>query len=617
MPLLPETQHVAMEPYIAAVIAQLRNGDKEAQNVRRYPPLVSLLVAATEDVRVAAALALCDIAYGIPANQRAIAAAGGIPPLVRLLGKTNAAIQWQAAETLVVLARHRISRAAIAAAGGILPLVRLLSAPSGPTRVAAAAVLAGLSHDSPGTHKAIAAAGAIPPLVRMVHYTSGEGQRAATAVLGVLASEYPPCRPVIAAAGGIPALQQVAHHSRNAGENDMAMIALEHLAPHLARSPANQQAAAAAAAGEEHPAAAAEEQQAAQEATGTATTAAVPMAWAPAAATIARTAPAAADDATGNSSGSMRAAQQQAEQPAPLAASANAPESCTLLAAEAPELPASPGLPTQASGADVLQPPVPLTAGALEALKLPALPAGAGAPVPPLSPAAGARAPETPASLAAGADALEPPATPATGTDAADATAQEEHSDSKAAELAQLLLAKGISHTESLQPPAAEQPTDSEADAELAQLPLAMGVSETAGDTWGGGTWGAGSAAATAGLPAGGAELAPAPAASPFQQQIPANPAQQQQACRTAALEALSYELQCPINHERMRDPVLAADGRTYERTAIETWIARRRAEGRAPISPVIGESLAHLQLTPVHALRGIIAAAAGLLCAP
>jgi len=41
-------------------------------------------------------------------------------------------------------------------------------------------------------------------------------------------------------------------------------------------------------------------------------------------------------------------------------------------------------------------------------------------------------------------------------------------------------------------------------------------------------------------------------------------------------LQAISEELICPITHELMQDPVLAADGRIYERASIEAWFARR-----------------------------------------
>lgn len=46
--------------------------------------------------------------------------------------------------------------------------------------------------------------------------------------------------------------------------------------------------------------------------------------------------------------------------------------------------------------------------------------------------------------------------------------------------------------------------------------------------------------------------------------------------------EADEYEEQalpsfkCPITHRVMRDPVVAADGHCYERSAISAWFARR-----------------------------------------
>ena len=38
-------------------------------------------------------------------------------------------------------------------------------------------------------------------------------------------------------------------------------------------------------------------------------------------------------------------------------------------------------------------------------------------------------------------------------------------------------------------------------------------------------------------------------------------------------LTNLSEQLKCPISRELMVDPVLAADGKTYERTEIEQWL--------------------------------------------
>ena len=38
----------------------------------------------------------------------------------------------------------------------------------------------------------------------------------------------------------------------------------------------------------------------------------------------------------------------------------------------------------------------------------------------------------------------------------------------------------------------------------------------------------------------------------------------------------LQYFLECPITHEIMNDPVIAADGHTYERRAIERWLSQK-----------------------------------------
>ena len=58
----------------------------------------------------------------------------------------------------------------------------------------------------------------------------------------------------------------------------------------------------------------------------------------------------------------------------------------------------------------------------------------------------------------------------------------------------------------------------------------------------------------------------------------------------------------CPITHAPMADPVIASDGHSYERAAIERWFRTNRT------SPMTGEVLASLTLIPNHALRCIIA---------
>ena len=44
----------------------------------------------------------------------------------------------------------------------------------------------------------------------------------------------------------------------------------------------------------------------------------------------------------------------------------------------------------------------------------------------------------------------------------------------------------------------------------------------------------------------------------------------------------------CPISGELMRDPVMCADGHSYERANIERWLAESR------LSPVTGSQLPH-----------------------
>lgn len=58
-------------------------------------------------------------------------------------------------------------------------------------------------------------------------------------------------------------------------------------------------------------------------------------------------------------------------------------------------------------------------------------------------------------------------------------------------------------------------------------------------------------------------------------------------------------ELVCPIGHALFRDPVLAADGHCYERVEIESWFRRAQSIGNHPLSPLTGEPMPHLSLTP------------------
>ena len=60
----------------------------------------------------------------------------------------------------------------------------------------------------------------------------------------------------------------------------------------------------------------------------------------------------------------------------------------------------------------------------------------------------------------------------------------------------------------------------------------------------------------------------------------------------------------CPITQGVMSDPVVALDGHTYERRAIEQWFSQGRLT-----SPVTNLRLNTTTLVPNHALRGAITA--------
>ena len=64
------------------------------------------------------------------------------------------------------------------------------------------------------------------------------------------------------------------------------------------------------------------------------------------------------------------------------------------------------------------------------------------------------------------------------------------------------------------------------------------------------------------------------------------------------------FEFVCPITYEIFRDPVVAADGHTYEREAIEQWIHL----GRRARSPVTNLPLASRDLVPNINMKKLVA---------
>ena len=83
-------------------------------------------------------------------------------------------------------------------------------------------------------------------------------------------------------------------------------------------------------------------------------------------------------------------------------------------------------------------------------------------------------------------------------------------------------------------------------------------------------------------------------------------------ATMVSAFSGSGFE-RCPITHEVFRDPVVASDGHTYEREAIESWIfidnigSSACCRRRRRLSPMTGLPLETYVLLPNHALKKAI----------
>lgn len=65
--------------------------------------------------------------------------------------------------------------------------------------------------------------------------------------------------------------------------------------------------------------------------------------------------------------------------------------------------------------------------------------------------------------------------------------------------------------------------------------------------------------------------------------------------------ERLVKSIYCPITNMPMQDPVIAPDGISYEKKAIEKWFTKKHT------SPVSGKTFKHAFLIPNHSLRNVI----------
>lgn len=69
---------------------------------------------------------------------------------------------------------------------------------------------------------------------------------------------------------------------------------------------------------------------------------------------------------------------------------------------------------------------------------------------------------------------------------------------------------------------------------------------------------------------------------------------------------ALRDEFSCPITRELMRDPVIAADGHTYDREAIEMWLRNHDTSPKVR-TDTRGKSSLHMYLVLGQACRRFV----------
>ncbi|KAA6428842.1 MAG: U-box domain-containing protein [Trebouxia sp. A1-2] len=72
--------------------------------------------------------------------------------------------------------------------------------------------------------------------------------------------------------------------------------------------------------------------------------------------------------------------------------------------------------------------------------------------------------------------------------------------------------------------------------------------------------------------------------------------------CTDSEADTVERLLQCPLTKKIMTEPVVAADGHTYERAAVQDWLLHHK------MSPVTGVSLAHTRLVPNVLIRSVLA---------
>ena len=216
--------------HASAALARLATGSKKtpaaldpSRAIAAIKPLVTLLDGTCGDgAQEEAAGALFALADEL-GNRVAIANAGGIQPIVTLLGSSNPMSQNYAKEVLVRLSIESANRALI-----IKQLVDMLAENGSSAQESACAALANLASDSAENRGSIVEAGGIAPLLSIIEQNT-KAKEASLKAISKLAYKSESIQSAITAAGGIPLLVNSLASTSNAKEM-MAQAGLYSLA---------------------------------------------------------------------------------------------------------------------------------------------------------------------------------------------------------------------------------------------------------------------------------------------------------------------------------------------------------------------------------------------------
>ena len=233
IPLLVEllkSERVGPHENASRAIWQLAHSAENQRAIARADgiiPLVGLLTSGTEATQRHSAGALERLARNCPENQLILAKAKAIGPLVVLLGCESSETQEHAVEALLYVATHVECRNAV-----VRRLVSVLDLRNAHAHMRATGALAELVSRSVAYRNAIYESGAIPPLVRQL----GDGERVendtpqerAACVLAGLARSTESKQDIVEAGGILPLVHMLGSASNKA--QAAASIALSLLA---------------------------------------------------------------------------------------------------------------------------------------------------------------------------------------------------------------------------------------------------------------------------------------------------------------------------------------------------------------------------------------------------